>query len=360
MKWEKHVPGKHPVILVGAGFPVAMANSRKGPPSTADILMKTATTHPSRFPAIKAVLDGPLKGSDSPLNLVWSNVIEFARALLPNYRTIRRKYKSRAVGAAFTELVASRLRNRGPFEFLWLVLGIELKRAVALHYVSGSIEINPAKLVAFKPFFDELRSRQVAWVSLNYDLALEKFLEDAGISWKYCFEEWLGAERVVSSPHHVIVKPHGSLNVVFETEWTSMPRHSICFEDSANLFATIDESEVGFGADEVEKRPWLVGYLSDEQKDEINSPGWFADPAHDLCKGNLAYTSCCLLRATALYVVAYSMPREDEWIWRRLEALRTRDLPIYVATANDTDRVIKRFKGLGFTSAGRLTPDGRI
>jgi hypothetical protein len=95
-------------------------------------------------------------------------------------------------------------------------------------------------------------------------------------------------------------------------------------------------------------------------KDELNSPAMLPDAAHDLCKWNMSYAGLSLQKASALYILAYSMPDEDRWIRERLATLRKKDFPIYVASCKDSDRIVRALKSFGFINAKKLTDDGRI
>jgi hypothetical protein len=364
MAWNDHTPGDRPVILVGAGFPLAMTGSES--PSTNTILEKTASNYSRIFPAISALIEGPLSGTgdvhpNRGLNFVWSHLQDFALSLLREYDSIRWRYGCAEVGDKFQNLVRYLLDEQSPWSFLNIVLGVELKRAVALHYGSASIHVAPS----IRRFLRRMTRRQVTWISLNYDLVLEAVLNEIGIKWIYCFTDWLLSSPSRRKASHVLVKPHGSVNVIFETHWKEQRLHTLFFKDPGNRMQTCDHKEIGCdqyrrSEPKRERRPWLVGYLPDALKDELNSPVWSADAAHDLCKANVAYASLRLLHATSLYVLGYSLPLEDQWIWARLRALENKDLPIYVATANDTKAVIQRFGAFGFKKCRKLTSNGKL
>jgi hypothetical protein len=84
------------------------------------------------------------------------------------------------------------------------------------------------------------------------------------------------------------------------------------------------------------------------------------DSAHDLCKWNMSYAGLSFQKASALYILAYSMPEADRWIWERLRALPKKDFPIYVASKNDTKQIANLLRKYGFTATKCLTSDGRI
>lgn len=68
MKWEDATPGAYSVLLVGAGFPLAVLNPKL--PSTDNLIKDTATNHGNEFPLISA-LYGVL-GKNSKLDDVWT------------------------------------------------------------------------------------------------------------------------------------------------------------------------------------------------------------------------------------------------------------------------------------------------
>jgi hypothetical protein len=104
-----------------------------------------------------------------------------------------------------------------------------------------------------------------------------------------------------------------------------------------------------------EKRPWLIGYLPDEFKDELNSEALFSDLAHDLCKWNAAYTSFALENATSIFILGYSMPEEDKWIWARFKNIdKKEDRKIYVASKGDSDNIVERLKNIDFAKAEKV------
>jgi hypothetical protein len=363
----RHTPGDHPVVLVGAGFPIAVTDPPA--PSTRDILQETATKHRALFPAIESLVNGPLLSTrtlkpNKQLSFVWTHLRDFALTLLPQYDKIRKRYKPSSVGKRFSNLVQYLLETCSPSQFLLVVLGVELKRAVALHYDSTSIAVSPKKVATIHKLLDSLAKKQVTWICLNYDLVLESVLNQStsGINWKYCFRDLLEPSPSKKHALHVVAKPHGSVNVIFETRWDSQRSHRVDFQDLNNVMASCDHNEVGCDSlrPPLERRPWLVGYLPDEMKDELNSPGGFADAAHDLCKANLAFASLRLLHASSLYVLGYSMPVEDEWIWARLNGLPDKTVGVYVATASDTDSVLQRFTDHRFTRGAKLTRDGKL
>jgi hypothetical protein len=163
---------------------------------------------------------------------------------------------------------------------------------------------------------------------------------------------------------HILIKPHGSLNVVFETDNqnTYNKIHKIYYKDENNYFATFNWEDMGYDILQNkinEKRPWMIGYLPDDLKDELNSKAYFSDLAHDLCKWNMAYSSFALVNATSLFVLGYSMPEEDEWIWTRVRNIENKEIKIYIASHNDSKKILKSFENIGFRNV-YIVNNGKI
>ena len=109
-----------------------------------------------------------------------------------------------------------------------------------------------------------------------------------------------------------------------------------------------------------EKRPWMIGYLSDDLKAELTSKPYISDLAHDLCKWNMAYSSFALVNATSLFILGYSMPEEDEWIWTRVRNIENKQkIKIYIASHNDSKKISKSFENIGFRKV-YIVNEGKI
>jgi hypothetical protein len=139
----------------------------------------------------------------------------------------------------------------------------------------------------------------------------------------------------------------------------------VYFEDPNDYLKTCSEADLGcnnFRKGEAPRdyRPWLIGYVPDAMKDEINTPGGYADAAHDLCKGNVAFAALSLQKATSLYVLGYRMPPEDTWVWNRVVGVLDKSVPVYVASRGDTESIANRFRVCGFTDVHELTESGYI
>lgn len=110
----------------------------------------------------------------------------------------------------------------------------------------------------------------------------------------------------------------------------------------------------------MKKRPWLIGYLSDDRKDELTSKPYISDLAHDLCKWNMAYSSFAFVNATSLFILGYSMPEEDEWIWTRVRNIENKKkIKIYIASHNDSEKILKSFENIGFRKV-YIVNEGKI
>lgn len=372
-----HDQEANPVCVVGAGFQRAVLNPLLPMSATKDsyeknIIEKTFSGSGAEFPALNLL--GPCL-TNTDLNYVWANIrsiSEFYRHLTEDIvKTYKKTFSNKPMGY----LVECLSKVQDPASLLSTILGLELKKILALQYAQERLKLSDPLPCGLVKFLDATKTKAVTWISLNYDLALEKVLEECKCvgpkNWRYAFENLLEGQNHLSQGEggHLIVKPHGSLNIWFNTVWESRSDpakrdlHQVSFVDSKDRLKTCDFAKVGYvngNGPAKERRPWVVGYLPDEMKDEHNRPGNFADAAHDLCKWNLTYAALVLQKASSLYILAYSMPGEDLWIWERLAALRRKDLPIHVASGSDTPRITSALKSLGFTKTKKLSDDGFI
>lgn len=364
--WTKNEPGDNPVCIVGAGFQLAMLDPKR--PSTEDIISNTVDNYGDQFPALKRVT--PLLAKRN-LNYVWTNIGRISQdgaTIIPHViREYETQFKGEPMGF-LVEHLKKLAEASSPSWLLWILLGVELKKMLAVQYDRENMKLKDRLPCGLTKFLKKTEKTLVIWISLNYDLCLETALGDG--KWIYAFENFLeGFDKVRKGVQgHVIVKPHGSLNIWFKTVWesrsipTNRDLHQVYFVDSTAKLKTCNFAKVGCvsGNDPAaEIRPWVIGYLPDEMKDELNSPGMLPDVAHDLCKWNMSYTGLSLQKASALYILAYSMPEGDRWIWERLRALPKKDFPIYVASGSDTKRIVDSLRVYGFT-VKCLTDDGRI
>ena len=381
--WAKNDPGDNPVCIIGAGFQRAVLDPPLPMPASKDpmeknIIEKTFSESGAEFPALSLL--GP-RLTKTDLNYVWTNIYrisEFWQSLTPEViKTYKDTFSNKPMGYLVeslrkrSESLPPSLRN--PASLLCTILGVELKRMLALQYNQKRLKLKDRLPCGLVNFLDATRTKIVTWISLNYELSLESVLESPACpkKWRYGFDDLFeGLTKEFSAEiGHVIVKPHGSLNIWFTTIWESREGsgkrnlHQLSVVDTKQRFTTCPSEEIGakVGSNPVEeRRPWIIGYLPDEMKDELNSPALLPDPAHDLCKLNMSYAGLALQRASSLYVLAYSMPDEDRWIWERLAALRSKDFPVYVASRNDSDRIIMALKSHGFPKTQKLSTDGGI
>jgi hypothetical protein len=196
-------------------------------------------------------------------------------------------------------------------------------------------------------------------------------LEEKKIVWKYAFSDWISSDsqesRKRSAAKHIIFKPHGSLNICFVTHCgpdRDRNRYGLHFVKENDWLATCNEENFGYKREAkkrsrkvvaIEEGAWIIGYLADAEKQEHNSPGYFADTVHDLSKVNLYGAALAMRQATSLYVLGYSLPEKDSWLRRRIEALDRKPrkinpdtTPVYVASKDDSGRILKYFAELRF------------
>lgn len=376
--WIPNVPGANPVCVVGAGFQTAVLDPPLPMSATKDsdeknIIEKTFSESGVEFPALNLL--GP-RLTNTDLNYVWANIrsiSEFYRHLTEDIvKTYKRKFSNKRMGY-LVEHLKKQPAASSPSWLLWIILGVELKKMLAFQYDKRKLKLKEKNQLphGLKEFLGATKTKAVTWISLNYDLALEKVLEECKCvgpkNWRYGFENLLVGQNNLSlgEGRHLIVKPHGSLNIWFNTVWekrfdpAKRNLHQVSFVDSKKRLKTCAFKEVGCVNGNVpakERRPWVIGYLPDEMKHELKTPGNFADTAHDLCKWNLTYAALALQKASSLYILAYSMPGEDLWIWERLAALeKKKDFLVYVASGSDTPRITSALKSLGFTKTKKLS-----
>lgn len=329
-----------PVCIVGAGFPLGILENWS--PSTTNIVRRTVEEYGHQFPCLDALsrLTKQEQFSNNALclDLLWTNLDRMARRLVTEAPRIAEAYQQDSMG--FPEPIrrlAARLSRQDEFNFLWTLLGIELKRMITMQYST------PRNL---RRDLDELwhfvrETRNVTWISLNYDLVLENLLEECRGSegWVYGFSSVLGDQVCPREGCHIVSKPHGSVNIEFWTRWAHLLLHQVTFADRQNRLTPVDPKGLGDlndGFPREEMRPCIIGYVPEIMKAEVNSPGQFGDFGHDFCKASLSYSALSLQIASSLYVLGYSMPPEDGWVWSRLRALRDKSVPVYVASAQDS------------------------
>jgi hypothetical protein len=364
INWKDIQPGKKPLCIVGAGFPIGMLTTRI--PSTETIIQDTVKTTPQDFPALAALVNN-IKPSNLRLNFIWANIRCMAKLLVPFYNQINRQY-SRSISTgiinflSYYKSIKFKSQTDKKETILWVLLGIELKKMISKNYSFSSI--SPWKITSIKKVSSLLRKKATfTWLSLNYDLVLEKLLlnHEKVTSFNkntkeicYSFSTLLiDPYRFPQPTKHLIVKPHGSVNVSFNSQYIKkkITKHSAQFIDPNNFWNTLPQSAYGYSRKRMpfkERRAWLIGYLPDDAKDELNSPALFSDMSHDLCKWNMATSSYSFYYATSLIIIGYSMPSADEWIWKRVENMPNQKLNVYIASGSDSNTIAASFANKGF------------
>lgn len=369
--WDNINPGEKPVCIVGAGFQKAVLS--KGLPSSKDIIKKTVESRGKQYPILFTLVDKKIS-CICDLNYIWKSIKHLSSLLANYYSEIRSMYSNDTQLNKIYEVIKFyEMQNQLSVNTIGVVLGLELKKMLADKYKSTEIK--------GEPFFNESaitnlkkinsNSEKITWISLNYDIVLEQLLVYTICNQKrfnqscreviYSFDQLFGNFNIVDFKH-LIIKPHGSLNVVFRTDNQNFNKiHSLYFKDEDDYFATFDCKEIGYVYNQnkiTEKRPWLIGYVPDEMKDELNSRACFSDLAHDLAKWNMSSTSFALENASSIFILGYSMPQEDEWMWARFRNIR-KDIDIFVASRNSSKRIVYRLEGNGFTNVNIIN-DGYI
>jgi hypothetical protein len=369
-KWNDVRPGEAPLCILGAGFSSAML--KKPLPSTRNIIEQTGKSFPAEFPMLSRLVNLYQNNKSSLcLNLVWQRIESIPYNLLSDFPSIMSGYRS-LNRPMFNNFLNIR-RSSDPVELLWLILGLELKKMIALQYGNHSrMSFNDSVCSNLLSFIS--KCGQVFWVSLNYDLVLECFLSSFISSNKqfnantpevqYEFTHLLTGRRVTTAAKHTVVKPHGSVNISFETFTDVSPVihelqfiHELRFVNPSNYLEGFDWRDMGYSSMNIpysEKRPWLVGYLPDDMKHELKSPAFYTDPAHDLCRYNIASFSLALSNASSLFILGYSLPSDDDWVRGRIANIRQKSIPVYVASRSSTHGIIQHFKSIGFTNVYEL------
>lgn len=362
MDWRATIPGDNPVCLVGAGFQIAALKEPR--PSTNDIIKDTVKNKKTQFPILSALCDCKIS-IQLDLNYIWKNIKFLSQALTDHYAKIDSDYISLNNGITrVIEKYESHIKNNGVtiLDSIAVVLELELKKMIAYHYdfnkispFEGSVLDNMKSIIS--------KGGRFTWISLNYDIVLERLLvcesceenefNSDSPKVRYSFDSLLTNKGFMNNPEHLLIKPHGSLNVVFETDNqnTAKKNHKLYYKDENNYFNTFDWQDMGYvnSRNKInEKRPWMIGYLPDPLKAELNSKAYFSDLAHDLCKWNMAYSSFALEKATSLFILGYSMPDEDEWIWTRVRNIGNKKIKIYIASRSASERILKSFENIGF------------
>ena len=367
--WKDTAPGDNPVCLVGAGFQRAVLD--KPMPSNKNIIKKTVQNKGEQFPILSALCNSkiPLR---LDLNYIWNNTGPLSLALANYSHQIRKDYSS--LNNKITDVI--KVYQRLPIK---VVLELELKKMIGYHFDSQKIgafkkDSDRPNIKPFKRFISQ--NRKFTWISLNYDIVLEKMLvceicgkEEFNFDFrevKYSFDSLLTNKSFTNDDsEHLLIKPHGSLNVVFETDNqnTYNKTHKIYYKNENNYFDTFNGEEMGYNIHQNkinEKRPWMIGYLADDQKAELTSKPYISDLAHDLCKWNMAYSSFALVNATSLFILGYSMPDEDAWIWTRVRNIENKEkIKIHIASGKHSENMSESFENIGFRNV-YIVNNGKI
>lgn len=392
------------VCVVGVGLGCAMLKD-DDKFKTETMIDEAVKANADAFPILSLLFrDDKSSRFASNLNYVWTHLEEFGRVALADYACILQKHGMRP--GIFGDGLELLKPLYSPSQVISILLEWELKRLIATVYANHGSKQQVRDFVGksigrtvhrdIRQFIEWLRDKNVTWISLNYDTVLEEMLEKLHVEWEYWFQSLISGFGRTSSKH-VIVKPHGSLNVWFRSDWpgtaTSIGQpekrrevftHALGFacerQQGTHLFSqsripsrldlletcpasqihVLQDSPLGPSGGRrdswfYEFRPWLVGYVPDDMQLEVNTPGIFADPAHDLCKANLGCAGLTLMRAKQLYIFGYSMPPEDRFFWNRIEALPRENksrLSVRIASGKDTIRCIDKMKSLGIGDVG--------
>ncbi|MGA1825721.1 MAG: hypothetical protein ACMUIP_13785 [bacterium] len=355
---------KNIVCIVGAGFLKAMLE--KELPITEELIVNTVKSVPNKFPALHYLYReyGNIKLSYLlNLNIIWSNIGYFAGIIKPKINEIMKAYSSDDLSEPTKLLFKKRLIpnffiNNKPLESL---LGLELIRMLAFHYNNKNIILKKRISEEFQKLIKS-KKKNIVWASLNYDTVLEHVLQEYSKGeWEYVFGDLFIKTNTKNNARNKVLKPHGSLNVKFKTVWGNTIKHSLEIVNPQDWLETCREEAIGMVIEEgesVEVRPSIIGYYHDSMKAEFNSSVSIPDINHDFIKMNACYFSLALQRADSLYILGYSMPSEDLWIWNRIKGMRKTSMSVYVSSGNDSDRIINELKRVGFHKARLFTKGG--
>lgn len=359
-EWNKNKPGKYPLCIVGAGFSMANLKQDTTIPFTEKLIKKTIENDyiKSEFPVLNFAYSkfsgGMFEKTTLNLNDFWKSIYEISSSLQLYLHEIEEKFKD--IDNHRIKYLSTRRTTIS--SFISTMLGIELKKMLCYWYSKQKIDKDIKISEGVKKFIKSNEVQNISWVSLNYDTVLETILSRNGEEWDYWFGEWI-QENENQKCKNILIKPHGSLNVWFESKWDMHVTHKLNYVENNNKLETCDFNKVGLEeTTNIEYRPWLIGYLPDYMKDEIKSSSGFVDAAHDLCKANISYMSLRIKKASSIYILGYSMPNEDQWILKRIAELK-RDISIYVASKKDTNRIINQLEDLGF-KCYELSSDGSL
>lgn len=251
--WKDATLGDKPVCLVGAGFQKAALEKPR--PSTKKIIEETVQNNGDQFPILSALCNSKIPLS-LDLSYMWDNFKFLSDALYDNY-TITQICKDYSSLNNKITAVIKEYKKLG-FTPLNVVFELELKKMIAYHYDSQKIgAFNKSVISNMRSIISQ--NRKFTWISLNYDIVLEKMLvceiyrkKEFNFNFrkvKYAFDSLLTNKSFTNDDsEHILIKPHGSLNVVFETDNqnTYNKIHKIYYKDKNNYFDTFNCEDMGY------------------------------------------------------------------------------------------------------------------
>lgn len=365
MPWSAIPKGNSALCIIGAGFQIGVLKNAL--PSTTTILQEAANKYPNDYPIINEIISANyFRGLT--LNRLWSDIYKFASFVSYAYsRFFNHHMRIKSNMKEFFDALSKGGRN--PIDILWLGLGLELKKAVSQFYhPTNKGNFNSSKIDNIKTIINNFDKR--VWVSLNYDLVLEEALAEIhSVSLfngttdqvRYLNEEFVNNSISIFNPKRlskdIIIKPHGSINLSFETNWTEPPTHALVFVDPDNYLTTFDHNKIGYeirNGSAYESRPCIIGYVPDDFKDEHNSKSYYSDIAHDFCKLQMTSITFAISQADCIFILGYSMPAEDEWLWKRMKDIQNKNKQIIICSHSDSQRIENEFHSLGFRNTSIL------
>lgn len=324
------------IFLLGAGASAATLGSDNAPVSRdfGKVLEAASPGWQNRFPFLASAvrylcLQQPdISEHDWSLGIVWNGIDE-------NYK-LRRVVRHLELPALISPVPQERLYQQYPdwlsWDSFWVLAGWELKRALTLIYgdrLQPLLASNglSSKWLAFR--VRELNPTDVL-VSMNYDLLAESLAR----------LRWAGAgncrnkgddrrRRRHGDSWPLILKPHGSLDWVFMTNWIS-GKHLV--ERTASGLP-LREVDIDLSEDFWERRPVVVAPV--RYKDEMLVQGTQPTELTEVLNFQWQTFVTALGEADEFRVFGYRFPPEDSYGQRMLqEGLRRRArrgaLPVFL------------------------------
>lgn len=313
------------VILLGAGASAATLGCENAPISRqfGKVLCEKLPVWSQRYPFLRSAiqylsLQSGVEKENWALDAVWDGIDENFKLR----RVIRHHDLPTPAGPVPEERLYSQYPDRSSWDSFWTLAGWELKRALTFVYGDGLRSLlEPARLSSkwLADRFQELGPNGVI-VSMNYDLLAEGLARF----------HWPGAgncrnkaddrqRRRNENSWPLILKPHGSLDWVFMTNWLTN-RHLLERTESG---VSLQEADIDLGEDFWERRPVVVAPV--RYKDEILVQRM--QPAELTEVLNFQWQSfiTALSKAEELRVFGYGFPPDDSYGNRMLqEAMRRR------------------------------------